>query len=300
MQHDPLISAVIPAYNRGDTIERALDSVRAQNIDDMEIIVVDNCSQDDTVSRVKAWGQNEPRLKLVCHDRNKGEAGSRNTGVKTARGRYIAFLDSDDEWLSEKLKSQLDALANSDASGCFTGQYMVAPDGREQLVDDWTNRLPITDLNLLTEGCGVGMGTTLMVERSVFETVGYFDEELPLMVDLDWLCRYVRAHKVIKIMTPLTRYHKSPMRRGEPMERAIALYAGKNDMYLNSFGAFNRRKINARFYAYISQSYEAHGPLPSFLKSRGKFFLSYPFQPLSTYLHWLASMLGIVRIGQRR
>jgi glycosyltransferase involved in cell wall biosynthesis len=298
MEHGPLISAVIPAYNRGDTIERALDSVRAQDVNDMEIIVVDNCSQDNTVSRVKAWAQSEPRLKLICHDRNKGEAGSRNTGVKTARGKYIAFLDSDDEWLPGKLKRQLDALASSDASGCFTGQNVVLPDGGEQLVDDWSNRLPITDLSLLIEGCGVGMGTTLMVERSVFETVGYFDEELPLMVDLDWLCRYVQTHKVLKILEPLTRYHKSPMRRGEPMEQAIALYTSKNDKYLDSFGALNRRKINARFYAYISQSYEVHGPRDRFLLTRGQLFLSNPFQPLRTYVHWLAVLVGLVRLNR--
>jgi glycosyltransferase involved in cell wall biosynthesis len=301
MQEQPLISVVIPAYNRADTIERALDSVRAQNFRDMEIIVVDNCSEDDTVVRVKAWAGDQPSFKLIRHDRNKGEAGSRNSGVRAARGRYVAFLDSDDEWLPGKLQCQLDALAKAGPSvtGCFTGQYIVMENGEQRLIDDWSVHLPITDLNLLTLGCGVGMGTTLMVERSAFEAAGYFDEELPLFVDVDWLCRYVRAQKVIKIPQPLTRYHKSPIRRGEVMERATALYVAKSAQYFASFGFVDRRRIMARLHSYISQSYEVHGPLSRFLSSRGRLLLAYPLQPPAVYIHWLAALLGLVRIGER-
>ena len=104
----PDISVVIPAYNRATTIARALNSVLAQTFQDLEVIVVDDGSTDHTSEVIQQIG--DARVEIIRHTRNQGAAEARNTGMKAAGGKYIAWLDSDDEWLPDKLQVQLDAF----------------------------------------------------------------------------------------------------------------------------------------------------------------------------------------------
>jgi glycosyltransferase involved in cell wall biosynthesis len=297
---DPIVSVVVPCYNRAKLIPRAVKSVQEQNFESLEIVLVDDGSADDTVDVVEELKLDERRIRFVRHERNRGEAGARNTGVKTARGAYIAFLDSDDEWLPGKLTSQFELLSQygDDPVGCVTSLFQSWPDGRIDRIQDWSDQLPITELNVLTRGCGLALGTTLLVRRSVYETVGYYDESLPLLVDLDWLCRYLRNYPLVKLAVPLARYHKSPMRRGEFIEQAVDSFLKKNAGYLSGFGLFERWRIKSQFHAYASQAYEVHGPHAGFLISRGLCLLYNPFQSMRTYLHWIAALCRIVRVGE--
>src|SRR5215470_5462303 len=99
----PLVSVVMPTYNRADTIERAIDSVINQTLSDWELIVVDDGSTDDTPELILQRYAHEPRVKLIRQE-NQGFAGARNTGLLRGCGKYIAFLDSDDEFLSHHLE----------------------------------------------------------------------------------------------------------------------------------------------------------------------------------------------------
>ncbi|HEV2664421.1 MAG TPA: glycosyltransferase family A protein, partial [Blastocatellia bacterium] len=90
----------MPTFNRADTIKRAIRSVQAQTFTDWELIVVDDGSTDDTAARIEGC---DPRLKLIRQE-NQGTAGARNTGLRASAGSYIAFLDSDDEWLPHHLE----------------------------------------------------------------------------------------------------------------------------------------------------------------------------------------------------
>ena len=101
----PVVSVIIPTYNRAHLIGRAIRSVLDQTYQDWELIVVDDASTDDIPGIVK--GFTDGRVKYIRHDENKGAAAARNTGIQAARGAYIAFLDSDDEWLPEKLERQV-------------------------------------------------------------------------------------------------------------------------------------------------------------------------------------------------
>jgi len=95
-----LVSVIMPTFNRADTINRAIRSVQAQTFTDLELIVVDDGSTDNTVALIEGC---DPRLKLI-RQKNQGTAGARNTGLRAAAGSYIAFLDSDDEWLPHHLE----------------------------------------------------------------------------------------------------------------------------------------------------------------------------------------------------
>ena len=117
-----LISVVIPAYNAEKTIEKAIQSAIAQSYSDIEVIIVDDCSQDGTVKIVNAYAKKDSRIKVFQNQTNRGAAFSRNRGVKEARGEWIAFLDSDDKWDLLKLEKQSDILKkNPSCPLCFTG-----------------------------------------------------------------------------------------------------------------------------------------------------------------------------------
>lgn len=111
----PLISVIVPTYNRFQTSCRAVDSVLAQTITELEVIVVDDTSSDDSPALLQARYREDPRVHLASTGRNSGGGTARNLGAALARGRYLAFLDSDDMWFPDKLAAQL-ALHNSEAT----------------------------------------------------------------------------------------------------------------------------------------------------------------------------------------
>src|SRR2546425_12408176 len=106
------VSVVIPVFNGEKSINRALKSVLSQTFSNLEIIVVDDGSTDQTINCVSQAPSD--RLKLVKHDRNRGAAAARNTGIAAARGSLIAFLDADDAWRPDKLARQIKALGKAD------------------------------------------------------------------------------------------------------------------------------------------------------------------------------------------
>src|SRR5688572_15976770 len=187
-----LVSVVIPAYNRENFIKAAVESVQAQDIDDIEIIVVDDCSKDKTVSVVEKM--TDPRIRLIKHEQNKGEAGARNTGVRAAQGKYVAYLDSDDTWLPGKLKAQIDVMesASSDIGGVYTLHYRLYQDGRKSVAGHPPKGQRLTFENLLVKGASISAGSTLMFKRELYDKVGAYDENAPLYVDWDWLLRLTR------------------------------------------------------------------------------------------------------------
>ena len=114
----PKVSIIIPTYNRADVITRALNSVLAQTETNYEVIIVDDASTDETKQIIESYL--DPRIRYLRHDKNKYAAAARNTGMEKATGQYIAFLDSDDEWVPTKLHAQLQIMDSRDDSwGCI-------------------------------------------------------------------------------------------------------------------------------------------------------------------------------------
>jgi len=107
---EDLVSIIMPAYNCGDFIGIALDSVVAQTYQNWELIVVDDCSTDNTAEIVKEYMRRDSRIKYLRLDKNSGAAVARNTAIDIAKGKYIAFLDSDDVWFPNKLSKQIEFM----------------------------------------------------------------------------------------------------------------------------------------------------------------------------------------------
>ena len=113
----PLVTVIIPVYNRAFTIRRAIDSVLDQSYKELELIIVDDCSLDNTVQIVKSY--RDKRINLICLPKNCGANTARNTGLRAAKGEYIAFQDSDDEWFKEKLEIQIEYMEKTRKKVCY-------------------------------------------------------------------------------------------------------------------------------------------------------------------------------------
>ncbi len=128
----PKVSVVVLTHNRRRLLRRAISSILNQTFQDFEIVLVDDASTDNTPEVVRSFG--DARIKYIRHEVNKGEAGSRNTGVTSSSGDYIAFLDDDDEWLPEKLEQQVRLLDSSPSQvgAVYTGFLKIDRSPRSQ------------------------------------------------------------------------------------------------------------------------------------------------------------------------
>ena len=200
MSNPPKVSVIVPVFNSEATIQRAMNSVAAQTFKDLEIIVVDDGSTDRSADTVTRCGGE--RVTLIRYPQNRGAAAARNSGIAAARGRWIAFLDSDDAWKPDKLARQLSVLEREDSpiAACASGYYLHK-DGRELTIS-----LKIRPQSFRREilfGCTISPGTTLMVDRHVFEKIGGFDEAFRRLEDWDWLLRYSEQYEMAFVSEPL-------------------------------------------------------------------------------------------------
>lgn len=161
-KHQPTVSVVTPAYNAARFIEETMDSVRAQTYQDWEMIVVDDQSTDKTVELVKQYEQMDSRIHLVQLEQNSGSAIARNTAMDHAKGKYIAFLDSDDRWLPEKLTKQLHFMQENDLAFTFTKYIRMHESGE---LTNGVSRAPVKlGYDDLMKRCVIGC-LTVMIDR---------------------------------------------------------------------------------------------------------------------------------------
>lgn len=126
----PKISIITPAYNCEKYLKEAVDSVLAQTYNDWEMLIIDDCSSDGTLSCMKNLAKTDNRIKILRNEVNSGSAATRNRGIREATGEWIAFLDSDDLWNPDKLSMQMDVVKNnSDAEFIFSGSAFIEDDG---------------------------------------------------------------------------------------------------------------------------------------------------------------------------
>ena len=192
----PDISVIIPAFNRAHTLPKALDSVLSQTLKPREIIVVDDGSTDET----NAVLANYPGLCIISQD-NRGVSAARNVGIEKAGGDWIAFLDSDDEWLSDKLEKQWDAICNDDKLICHTDEIWIR---NGQRVNPMKKHKKFG--GIIYERClplCVISPSSVMIHRSVFKDVGVFDESLEVCEDYDLWLRICAKYSVLFIDEPL-------------------------------------------------------------------------------------------------
>jgi len=285
----PTVSVIIPAYNRASTIPRAINSVLVQTFYDFEIIVVDDGSTDQTREVVQQIG--DARIRMIRHARNQGAAEARNTGMKTARGKYIALLDSDDEWLLDKLEIQLDAFvrAAEDQKACYTTY--------ERIYQRFGNQICIPksiDRKKLFLGCDVAP-SSLLFERSVLDKIGYMDTSFIRYEDWDWLLRYCAEYRLLSVERPLTRIYYTPERSSMDVEASAYKIVSKYSDELRQFGAYRNIVISRRWME-VARYYAQEHNLEKIAHYVCKGLSVYPFQPLETW-SWLINAWFGIKIG---
>ena len=208
---EPLVSVVIPTFNREKVVGRAVNSVLNQSFRDFECIVVDDGSTDETGSVLRGFAD---KIKVIKTE-NRGVSAARNTGAKLAVGKYIAFLDSDDEWKPQKLQKQLDFMRKSGFRISQTDEIWV----RSGKFVNKSNKYIRPSGNIFyncLEVCAVTPSSVIM-EKELFFEYGGFDETFPVCEDYDLWLRMSLKEKFGLIDEPL-----------------IIKYGGETDQLSNS------------------------------------------------------------------
>ncbi|AHF03371.1 glycosyl transferase family 2 [Marichromatium purpuratum 984] len=227
----PRVSAVIPAYDAAAHIVGAVESVLAQTLAGVEVVVVDDGSRDATAELLAGFGE---RIRVIRQP-NGGLSNARNRGIAEARGTFVAFLDADDRWHPDKLARQLARLESDPALGfCSTRTRVEDPAGR--LLNHWDcpGDEALLETLFLRNGAVPGSGSGVMVRRDLFARVGGFDESLRSLEDIDMWMRLAAVSGYACIDEPLTLVVKHPgsMSRNLAVMRAAALRVMRKNRHL--------------------------------------------------------------------
>ncbi|HEU4883578.1 MAG TPA: glycosyltransferase [Longimicrobium sp.] len=297
----PVVSIVLPTYNRLALLREAVDSVRVQTFGDWELIVVDDGSDDGTAEYLDALAAMDPRIVVVRLPHTANLPRIRNAAIARARGEWVAFLDSDDAWRADKLQAHLDAhRANPSARWSYSGRSMMDATG-ETLPDArfaaWRPHSGHIARLLLTHEAMVAF-PSVMVERALLAEVGGMDEALVFATDYDLELRLAARAECICIPEPVVRVRvhagSTTRRRVEVNESFIRVYA----RFAAADGSPEVRRICRRqqaFYARWVARYRmaSREPIPTL---RAVLF-SLRMDPVAT-VRWLGSVVG-GRLGRR-
>lgn len=154
-----LVSIITPTYNCGRFIGETIESVQQQTYTNWEMIIVDDCSTDDTKSVVEKYLQQDKRIKYHCLAENSGAAVARTKAMELATGQYMAFLDSDDLWMPDKLEKQLEFMQKNNYAFTSTSYQHMTEEGK--MIPKVLNAIPKTDYNRLLLDCPVGNSTVM-------------------------------------------------------------------------------------------------------------------------------------------
>jgi glycosyltransferase involved in cell wall biosynthesis len=183
----PTVSALIPAYNAAETIERALDSVYAQTYDNIiEVIVVDDGSEDNTAEIVR---EKHPDVTLIRQE-NRGVGAARNCGLRHARGDLVAFLDADDEWTPVHVADLVQVATPFPEAGLLSAGYAFRPDDSVETVFSHASAEPISgDFLAVSQHLWIAHTSATAVKRMTALEVGGYREDMPLSEDTEFFAR---------------------------------------------------------------------------------------------------------------
>ena len=204
------VSVILPSYNRPAFLRAAVDSVFAQTLPDWELVIADDGSDGETRGYVQALGR-DPRVQVVSLDHSGNPGAVRNAAAQRARGHWLAFLDSDDVWMADKLERQLQAMAAHPERQWSYGA-IDRIDATGNVIPRRTPAHPRPQGDILEDvirwRAGIAM-PTVMVTRELFARVGGFDEAHPMFEDFDLWLRLATASPATAIDVPLAgvRFH---------------------------------------------------------------------------------------------
>lgn len=201
-----LVSVVIPTHNREKLLCRALESALKQTYRNIEVIVVSDGSEDNTDDVMKTYMSQYDGLKYIAYSPARGGNYARNTGIKSAKGEYVAFLDDDDEWHEDKIQKQIEMIVNDPELGLICTAMNSIDDASGRCSVFTPNAQRDSSVGILKSNL-IGSTTTVLVRHELLDAVDYFDENLKAMQDYDLWIRLCQITKVGVVTTPCVEYH---------------------------------------------------------------------------------------------
>lgn len=250
----PKVSVIIPIYNRAQYLPDAVNSVLNQSYKDFEIIIVDDGSTDNTKEVAKKCIQQYPGKISYFYQKNYGPSAARNKGIKESKSNYIAFLDSDDEWLPNFLQKSMGVIQAGKYQWVDAAGYRVELNEKEEEINRETFHMESLDnyenlfLALLKKNV-IGETSKIVIRKDYLEKVGYFNEEFKLAVDWELWIRLVKhGFKIYRILEPLFIYK---VRKGSLVRSNINKYVLFHYMIISRYynEAFTLDPSFREFYA---------------------------------------------------
>lgn len=284
----PQVSVIIPTHKRPFFLPRAISSVLAQTYQDWEMIVVDDASNDETGAIVKSFS--DPRIQYLYHEVAKGGSAARNTGILKGQGKFLAFLDDDDEWFPHKLQCQVDLLERSPSKVgvVFAGCKKIEQSSGSVLGTHIPTMKGDLSKELLLHN-SVGSTSSVLLKRECLQQVGLFDETLPSGQDYDLWIRISKAWHFTCVSEILFHYyiHEGQITNNpEAISRGVELLFHKLDQNKNIL-----KSNNCQRYFYAGMLYCLKGELTQGRKSFVKAIQLRPLQ-MKLYLVLCLSFFG--------
>lgn len=267
----PRVSVVLPTYRRPEMLDRAIEAVLSQTFRDLELIVVDDNGAGSEAQRrtgdVLARHAGERRLVYLVHPTNRGGGGARNTGIRRARGEFVAFLDDDDAWDPEKLEHQVARFDEEDNRVALVYCRSRVVDEASGASGTWPTDGRSHSLRDLLRRNTVGSTSLVLCRRSALEEVGGFDERLPAKQDVDLYVRLASRFSFAFVDSVLhTRYRHGGASIGKDLEGAIRAHEIFHDKHADLIAAYpevrhHRLLAIGRLYLASGRRADARGAL---------------------------------------
>lgn len=291
----PTVSVIIPTHNRANLLARSIGSVLSQTFADLECLVIDDASEDETEQVVKRLMEGDSRLRYFRHEIGKYASGARNTGLSIARGRYIAYHDDDDEWFPLKLEKQVALLDKlpmeygcvycwadfvDEAGGRITRKHRPSLRGNayaETLVDN-----------------AIGCTPSLLIRQETSEKIGAWNELIRTQVDNEYiirLCRICKVDFVPEVLVKVNDAHagkraSSPLGR-EGINLSLESIAARYALYSDQKGTYRKQAAILE-----SRMGNLNGRLGNWKASKEHFAESFKLAPFSFELYRMMLSLG--------
>lgn len=206
MTDKPLVSVVIATYNMARFLPLALRSALGQSYENVEVLVIDDGSQDDTQAAMAPF-RSDHRVRYVFQQ-NGGQASAKNHGIREARGEYVAFLDADDMWVPDKLERQMPLFRSRRVGVVYSRFSYIDEAGRDLRIEDYELFRGRVSGPLLIRNF-IGFGTSL-VRKECFDRLGSFDESIGMGIDYDLWLRFSTQYEFDYVDRPLLLYREWP------------------------------------------------------------------------------------------
>ena len=300
---NPIVSAVIPTYNRAVLLPLAIQSALDQTFKDIEIIIVDDGSTDNTEEVVRDFVLRDNRVKYFRHEKNRGGATARNTGISSSNGDFIAFLDSDDLWFPQKIEKQI-AILNKYENINIVYSNIVKIDAKHNIIgmgfsrDMFPNGYIFNKVLLRKAACFYLQ--TLLVRKVCFDRTNYFDIEFKKAHDRDMILRLAKNHHMYGIAEPLTKFkqHEDTQRLTHMPTEVIEFYNLKViEKLFKTYGKDLDTKLKKHL---ISNHYLRFGlghlrKENNIIASRKNFKSAISYKPfnIKAYIYFVATLFGM-------